>query len=76
MLEQEYTHVGRAAGNEIALPYPSISNRHCIFVQSGPDIVLRDLNSSNGTYVNGEIISEVDPAPGRSDPDGDRPDQV
>jgi pSer/pThr/pTyr-binding forkhead associated (FHA) protein len=64
VLEQEYTHVGRAAGNEICLPYPSISNRHCIFIQSGPDIVLRDLNSSNGTYVNGELISEVVLRPG------------
>jgi pSer/pThr/pTyr-binding forkhead associated (FHA) protein len=63
-LVQEYTHVGRAASNEISLPYPSISNRHCIFVHSGPDIVLRDLNSSNGTYVNGEIISEVILRPG------------
>jgi pSer/pThr/pTyr-binding forkhead associated (FHA) protein len=64
MLEQEYTHVGRATGNEICLPYPSISNRHCIFIHSGPDIVLRDLNSSNGTYVNGEIISETILRPG------------
>jgi len=65
-LEQEYTHVGRAQGNEICLPYPSISNRHCIFIHSGPDIVLRDLNSSNGTYVNGEIISEAILRPGDS----------
>ena len=63
-LEQEYTHVGRAQGNEICLPYPSISNRHCIFIHSGPDIVLRDLNSSNGTYVNGEIVSETILRPG------------
>jgi pSer/pThr/pTyr-binding forkhead associated (FHA) protein len=63
-LDQEYTHVGRSANNEIPLPYPSISNRHCIFIQSGSDIVLRDLNSSNGTYVNGEIISEVVLRPG------------
>jgi pSer/pThr/pTyr-binding forkhead associated (FHA) protein len=63
-LTQEYTHVGRSANNEIPLPYPSISNRHCIIVHSGPDIVLRDLNSSNGTYVNGEIISEVILRPG------------
>jgi pSer/pThr/pTyr-binding forkhead associated (FHA) protein len=63
-LDQEYTHVGRAATNEIPLPYPSISNRHCIFIQSGADIVLRDLNSSNGTYVNGEIVSEVILRPG------------
>jgi hypothetical protein len=63
-LQQEYTHVGRAQGNEIPLPYPSVSNRHAIFVLSGPDIVLRDLNSSNGTYVNGEIISEAILRPG------------
>ena len=64
ILDQEYTHVGRAQGNEICLPYPSISNRHCIFIHSGPDIVLRDLNSSNGTYVNSEIITEVILRPG------------
>jgi pSer/pThr/pTyr-binding forkhead associated (FHA) protein len=63
-LDQEYTHLGRAANNEIPLPYPSISNRHCIFIQSGSDIVLRDLNSSNGTYVNGVIISEAILRPG------------
>jgi pSer/pThr/pTyr-binding forkhead associated (FHA) protein len=63
-LQQEYTHVGRAPGNEIPLPYPSISNRHCIFVLSGPDTVLRDLNSSNGTYVNGEAVSEAILRPG------------
>jgi pSer/pThr/pTyr-binding forkhead associated (FHA) protein len=63
-LHQEYTHVGRATGNEISLPYPSISNRHCIFVLSGPDVVLRDLNSSNGTYVNNEAISEAILRPG------------
>ncbi len=63
-LEVEYSHVGRNAGNEITLPYPSISGRHCIFILSGPDIVLRDLNSSNGTYVNGEAISEVILRPG------------
>jgi len=63
-LVQEYTHLGRAPGNEIVLPYPSISSRHCIFIISGPDIVLRDLNSSNGTLVNDETISEAVLRPG------------
>jgi pSer/pThr/pTyr-binding forkhead associated (FHA) protein len=63
-LVQEYTHLGRAPGNEISLPYPSISSRHCIFILSGPDIVLRDLNSSNGTLINGEPINEVVLRPG------------
>jgi len=60
----EYTHLGRAPGNEIPLPYPSVSSRHCIFILSGPDVVLRDLNSSNGTLVNGEAITEVILSPG------------
>ncbi len=63
-LVQEYTHLGRAAGNEISLPYPSISGRHCIFILSGPDVVVRDLNSSNGTLVNDETISEQVLRPG------------
>jgi pSer/pThr/pTyr-binding forkhead associated (FHA) protein len=63
-IEAEYTHVGRATGNEIPLEYPSVSNRHCIFILSGPDVILRDLNSSNGTIVNGETISEVILRPG------------
>ncbi len=65
-LEEEYTHVGRAAGNEIPLAYSSVSNRHCIFILSGSDVVLRDLNSSNGTSVNGESITEVILRPGDS----------
>jgi len=63
-LTQEFTHVGRIPGNEISLPYPSVSSRHCVFILIGPDIALRDLNSSNGTVVNGEAINEKILAPG------------
>lgn len=63
-IESEYTHVGRSANNEICLPYPPVSSRHCMFIQSGPDVVLRDLNSSNGTLVNDELINEVILRPG------------
>ena len=63
-LEAEYTHVGRASGNEVPLSDPSVSNRHCIFILNGPDVILRDLNSSNGTLVNGERITEVVLRPG------------
>lgn len=63
-LQSEYTHLGRAEDNELSLPEPSISSRHCIFILSGPDVIVRDLNSSNGTYVNGEQISETILRPG------------
>jgi pSer/pThr/pTyr-binding forkhead associated (FHA) protein len=64
ILEVEYTHVGRAAGNEIPLSDPSVSNRHCIFILHNSDIVVRDLNSSNGTLVNGQAVSEAILQPG------------
>jgi pSer/pThr/pTyr-binding forkhead associated (FHA) protein len=35
-----------------------------MFILTGTDVVLRDLNSSNGTVVNGESISEVILRPG------------
>lgn len=58
-ITEEYTHLGRVLNNEITLPYPAISSRHCMFIMSGSDVVLRDLNSSNGTFVNGNQITEV-----------------
>ena len=63
-LEAEYTYLGRANGNDIPLSDPSVSNRHCIFVLTGSEVVLRDLNSSNGTLVNGQSITEVTLRPG------------
>lgn len=58
-LTDEYTHLGRVLNNEITLAYPAISSRHCMFILSGSDVIVRDLNSSNGTFVNGVQITEV-----------------
>jgi pSer/pThr/pTyr-binding forkhead associated (FHA) protein len=63
-LEVEYTHVGRASGNEIPLADPSVSNRHCVLILHGSDVIVRDLNSSNGTLVNGQAVSEAILQPG------------
>jgi pSer/pThr/pTyr-binding forkhead associated (FHA) protein len=63
-LQHEFTRLGRAEDNELSIQEGSVSNRHCIFILSGADVVLRDLNSSNGTYVNGEQISETVLRPG------------
>lgn len=63
-LQHEYTHLGRTEDNELPIAEPSISGRHCVFVLSGPDVIVRDLNSSNGTYVNGEPVTEAILRPG------------
>ncbi|MBP7867941.1 MAG: FHA domain-containing protein [Acidobacteria bacterium] len=53
------TRVGRQSDNDIAFPNEkSISGRHCEIVFQNGQFVLRDLNSTNGVFVNGEKIRE------------------
>jgi ABC-type multidrug transport system ATPase subunit len=54
--KQELT-IGRAANNDIRLDGLQISNRHARLLQIGTEIVIEDLNSTNGVYVNGNRIS-------------------
>ena len=48
---------GRDTGNTICFADPALSRRHCAFVRDRAEWIVRDLNSSNGTFVNGEPIS-------------------
>jgi hypothetical protein len=43
--------IGRAGGNHHALPHASISSRHCEVVVNANDIFVRDLSSTNGTFI-------------------------
>jgi pSer/pThr/pTyr-binding forkhead associated (FHA) protein len=47
--------VGRKAG-DIVLPDPSVSSQHAEFTYRDGELSLTDLNSSNGTYVDGKRI--------------------
>lgn len=50
---------GRAEDNDIALVegrYPSVSAHHCRFERRGEVLTVEDLDSSNGTLVNGQPI--------------------
>ena len=40
-----------------------ISRCHCRLDIDPPNIQVRDLNSSNGTFINGERVDPVDPGP-------------
>ena len=50
------TTVGRHPSNRIHIPVESVSRFHARIERQGADFVLTDLQSSNGTYVNGERI--------------------
>ena len=57
-LMRAVTRLGRGTDTDIRIEDPSASRHHCEIVLGSPAI-LRDLSSTNGTYVNGERITEI-----------------
>ena len=51
--------VGRSQSSDIVINEPFVSSTHARFTLQGPALVLEDLNSTNGTLVNGRAI--IDP---------------
>jgi len=48
----EKATLGRLDDNKFCLPEPSVSSHHAELFAKGDDIVIKDLNSTNGTFVN------------------------
>ena len=52
-LEDESCTIGRSLSNEVILYDDKVSGRHAAIVRSAGRILIRDLNSTNGTFLNG-----------------------
>lgn len=57
-LKVDKTTIGRVEDNSFQIAEPSISSHHCEILLRGNDVVVKDLNSTNGTFINGEKVSE------------------
>jgi len=64
-LKADKTTVGRVEDNVFQIAEPSVSSHHCEVLVQGKDVIVRDLNSTNGTYVNGEKVNEGPLKPGQ-----------
>ena len=53
------TTIGRDPGNDLVLDSPVVSRRHAVLQLRDGAYWLRDLGSTNGTVVNGQLISET-----------------
>jgi hypothetical protein len=51
-------YIGRSSLNDIVIPDPTISQRHASIEYSRNGVFLKDLGSTNGTYVAGQQIKE------------------
>jgi len=58
-LNEGWTTIGRGDGNTYQVAAPSISGRHCEVRVDGRELVVRDLLSTNGTFVGGHKVSEA-----------------
>jgi hypothetical protein len=52
------TTIGRTPDNQVVVPVREVSRRHAEIVLTESGYVLKDLGSPNGTFVNGERITE------------------
>ena len=64
-LKVEKTTIGRLEDNSFQIPEQSVSSHHCEVLLKGNDVTVKDLNSTNGTYINGEKITEKGLKPGQ-----------
>ena len=57
-LAKDRTTLGRRPYNDIVVDNLAISGEHAVLHMIGGDVYLEDLNSTNGTYVNGRAIKK------------------
>ncbi len=65
-LSVDKTTIGRVEDNTFQIADPSVSSHHCEVVLQGSDVLIRDLNSTNGSFINNEKISERVLKPGQT----------
>lgn len=59
LLNNDTTIVGREPINDAMFPDPEVSRRHARIINQDGDYFIEDLNSTNGTFINGRRISEI-----------------
>ncbi|HXI68761.1 MAG TPA: FHA domain-containing protein [Verrucomicrobiae bacterium] len=59
IVREDAITLGRMKGNSIALNDSSVSLSHAKITRVGNDFFLKDLNSTNGTMLNGQSITEA-----------------
>jgi hypothetical protein len=57
--------LGRSEENDFPIEHSSLSSSHCQIEVSGSTAILKDLGSTNGTFVEGQLVEEARLRPGQ-----------
>jgi pSer/pThr/pTyr-binding forkhead associated (FHA) protein len=55
-LNERIVFIGRGSSNDIVVKDSLVSRHHCVIRNGGGQYTIEDLDSSNGTYVDGERV--------------------
>src|SRR6516165_1741820 len=58
--------LGRGASNDFPIPDDSVSGTHCEIQVNDHTAILKDLGSTNGTFVDGTLTAESELKPGQT----------
>lgn len=57
-LTKDRTTLGRRPYNDVVIDNLAVSGEHAVLLMVGNDVFLEDLNSTNGTYLNGKAVKK------------------
>ena len=55
---KDKTTLGRRPYNDIVIDNLAVSGEHAVLQMVGQDVFIEDLNSTNGTYINGKAVKK------------------
>src|SRR6267154_2417543 len=59
-LARDIVMIGRAPLNHIVIDHPTVSAQHAVLLRTGASYSLKDLNSTKGTQINGDFVTDAE----------------
>ncbi len=59
-LGRDIVMIGRAPLNQIVIDHPTVSAQHAVLLRTGASYSLKDLDSTNGTTINGDFVTDTE----------------
>lgn len=56
----DFVFIGRAPSNQIVIDHPAVSAQHALLLRVRDFYWLKDLNSTNGTQINGDFVTDAE----------------